>query len=721
MSWRHRARARLESLFARAPRRSAPRYEGLEQGYICWVDEPIDWDRVSPSFRLSGWCFSWENRNIEALRGSLSDYEFVVSHGLPRPDVAAAYPDQPGALCSGFEVVVQAPRSAAYILRLEARHSDGSWKELFRRRIVVQARRRRPSCQAGASYEDWIRLYDTLQRGDRYRIRKEIEAYKLKPCFSILMPVSAPPLRNLSAAIESVRAQLYPNWKLCLIADESLPENIRRRLTRLARRDCRIELCQRSEPGEIAGVLNEALAQTDGEFVFSFGSEDKLAPTALYRVAEALNNHPDTCLIYSDEDRLDTGGFRINPHFKSDWNWPLLLAQNFVSQLTVFRSDLVKSLRFREDFGGSHEYDLLLRFAEKIEPNQIHHLSHVLYHRRKRAQSVEAKQRLSAGAVKAVDQHLERQQIKAEIGLARDMASRRVRYLLPEVQPTVAIIIPTRDKVELLRPCVQSLLEKTTYSSFEVIVIDNGSSEPAALEYLASLSRNPRVRVLRHDEEFNYSRLSNCGVQRCDAEFVVLLNNDVSVIEPGWLHELVSHGIQPDVGAVGARLLYPDDRVQQAGVILGAGLHGVAEVAHRGLARGDPGYFSRAILTQELSVVGAACMLVKREVYLEVGGFDEQDLKIAFNDIDFCLKLRARGYRIIYAPAAELYHHEHASRGSEYTEANEQRFTREILFMKEKWKDILLSDPAYNPNLALGELFALSFPPRIAKPWLKVT
>jgi O-antigen biosynthesis protein len=535
------------------------------------------------------------------------------------------------------------------------------------------------------------------------------------------MPVSAPPLCNLSAAIDSLRGQLYRNWKLCVLTDESLPENIRRRLTRLAKCDCRIELRQRSEPGEIALALNEALALAGGEFVFFLGSEDKLAPTALYRVAEAINHHPGTCLIYSDEDRLDSDGFRINPHFKSDWNWPLLLAQNYVSQLTVFRSDLAKSLGFREGFGGSHEYDLLLRFAEQIEPNQIYHLSRVLYHRRKRAQSVEAKERLSAGAIKAVVQHLERQRIRAKISLARDTASRRIRYLLPEIQPTVSIIIPTRDRVELLRPCVQSLLEKTTYSRFEVIVVDNGSSESTALRYLASLSRDPRVRVLRHDEEFNYSRLSNCGVQRANADFVLLLNNDVSVIEPGWLQEMVSHGIQPEVGAVGARLLYPDDRVQQAGVILGAGLHGVAEVAHRGLARGDPGYFSRAILAQELSVVGAACMLVRREVYLEVGGFDERDLKIAFNDIDFCLKLRARGYRIIYAPAAELYHHEHASRGSEYTEANKQRFIREIQFMKEKWKDTLLSDPAYNPNLSLDELFTLCFPPRAAKARLEVS
>jgi len=319
---------------------------------------------------------------------------------------------------------------------------------------------------------------------------------------------------------------------------------------------------------------------------------------------------------------------------------------------------------------------------------------------------------------KAVQQHLERQQIEAEVSRARDKLSHRVRYLLPDIPPTVSIIIPTRDRVELLQPCVQSILQKTAYSGLELIVIDNGSSRPAALDYLAAISRDPRVRVSRQDEEFNYSRLNNCGVQKSNAEFVLLMNNDVNVIESGWLEEMVSHGIQPGVGAVGARLLYPDNRVQQAGVILGAGVHGVAEVAHRGIARGDPGYFSRAILAQELSAIGAACMLVRRDIYLEVGGFDEEHLKIAFNDIDFCLKLRARGYRILYAPQAELYHHEHASRGTEYTEANEQRFIREIQFIKEKWKDSLLVDRHYNPNLSLGNaLFTLAFPPRVTKPW----
>ncbi len=613
-----------------------------------------------------------------------------------------------GALRSGFEVIIEAPRGALHSLSFEARRSEEPWREIFGRQLVV-------SRDASTSYEDWIRKYDTLRFGDHSRIRKQIEAHKIKPRFSVLMVVALPASEHLKAAIKSVRAQLYPHWKLLIIADESLPEKTQRIIDQ-ARGDRRIEVRRLSKGGEITEALNEAMALAEGEFVLTLGSEDKLAPTALYLVTHAINNQREVRLIYSDEDKLDSAGFRTEPHFKSDWNWPLLLGQDFVSQLTVFRSDLVRSFGLRNGFGGAHGYDLLLRFTERLEPHQIHHLPYVLYHRRTVTQDGEAS--LSAGAIKAVEQHLEREEIEAEVGYASDKVSRRVRYLLRDDQPTVSIIIPTRDRVELLRPCVQGILEKTAYSSFELIVIDNGSRAPATLDYLGSIASEPRMRVLRLDEEFNYSRLNNYGVRNSSAEFILLMNNDVNVIEPGWLEEMVSHGIQPGVGAVGARLLYPDNRVQQAGVILGAGVHGVAEVAHRGIARGAFGYFSRAILAQELSAVGAACMLVRREVYLEVGGFDEEHFRVAFNDIDFCLKLRTRGYRIICAPEAELYHHEHASRGTEYTESNEQRFKREIELMKEKWKDALLVDRYYNPNLSLGsELFTLAFPPRITRPW----
>ena len=708
VSWLERACTGLRKIFVRSNREPIARHEGLLHGYICWIDEPTNWRRVPRRFRLSGWCFSQDGDKIEGLRARLGDREFIVSHGLARPDVAAAYGDQAGALHSGFEVVVEAPRGAVHSLSFEARHSEGSWRDIFSKQVVV-------SRAASASYEDWIRNYDTLRFGDYFRIAKQIKALEIRPHFSILMVVSVPAPAHLKAAIRSVRAQLYPYWKLWIIADESLPEETRH-IIQQAECDRRIEIRRPNKRTEIADALNNVMALVEEEFVLTLESEDKLAPTALYLAAYAINNQRGVCLIYSDEDKLDSAGFRTEPHFKSDWNWPLLLGQDFVSQLTVFRTDLAKSLGVRDGFEGARGYDFLLRFAEGLEPSQIHHLPYVLYHRRIATHGGEA--RRDTAAARAVEQHLERRNANAEISYSGDKLSRRLRYLVEDGPPTVSIIIPTRDRVELLQACVQSILERTAYSSFEVIVVDNGSRAPETLDYLTLMSSEPRIRVLRQDEEFNYSRLNNCGVRNSSAEFILLMNNDVKVINSGWLEEMVGHGIQPRVGAVGARLLYPDNRVQQAGVILGAGVHGVAEVAHRGITRHDPGYFFRAILAQDLSAVGAACMLVRREVYLEVGGFEEKHLKVAFNDIDFCLKLRARGYRIVYAPEAQLYHHEHASRGTEYTEANEQRFNREIEFMKEKWKDALLVDPYYNPNLSLdGELFTLAFPPRTTKPW----
>jgi GT2 family glycosyltransferase len=272
--------------------------------------------------------------------------------------------------------------------------------------------------------------------------------------------------------------------------------------------------------------------------------------------------------------------------------------------------------------------------------------------------------------------------------------------------------------VERLQPCVESILGQTTYTNFEIVLVDNASQDPAALSFLAAIQDDSRVRVLRHEEEFNFGRLNNFAVREVESEFVALLNNDLTTINPDWLGEMVSQALQPGVGAVGARLIYPDGRIQHAGVILGGG--GVAAHAHKGLPRSNHGYFSRAILAQDLSAVTAACMLVRRSIYLEIGGFDEDHLKIAFNDVDFCLRLRQHGYRIVYTPYAELYHAESASRGLEDTVAKSDRFEAEIKYMRDKWGEALLKDPAYNPNLSLAAGgFTLAFPPRVLLPWLE--
>jgi GT2 family glycosyltransferase len=329
---------------------------------------------------------------------------------------------------------------------------------------------------------------------------------------------------------------------------------------------------------------------------------------------------------------------------------------------------------------------------------------------------LEAKPQARAAATKAVTEHLARRRIAAEVTSSGDEDFRRIRYLLPQEKPWVSILIPTRDLLEFLQPCVESIFAKTKYPNFELVVIDNDSVDPELLAWLSRIAAQPRVRVLRFPGEFNFGGINNFGVQQVNSEFVALLNNDLTVITPDWLEEMVSQALPTDVGAVGARLLYPDDRIQHAGVILGGG--GVAAHAHKGLPRTNHGYFSRAILAQELSAVTAACMLVRRAAYLAVGGFDAEHLKVAFNDVDFCLRLRRAGYRIIYTPYAEFYHRESASRGFEDTVRKNRRFEAEIQSMRDRWGETLSHDPAYNLNLSLASAdFKVAFPPRTRDPW----
>ncbi|MEP6686584.1 MAG: glycosyltransferase family 2 protein, partial [Verrucomicrobiota bacterium] len=575
--------------------------------------------------------------------------------------------NRPGALESGFEVTVEMASSNFAILRLEAEDPDGRWREVFRKRI--SSRPGKGETPADQSYGAWIKRYDTLSSADRVGIRDHIRTFPSQPRFDVMMTLSDPAMGRLEASLKSVRAQLYPNWQLWVVAGKPGSDRAKHVLSRLAKLDRRIHIVSDTRGAE-------------GDFCARLDAGDLLEPTALYLCAHEINQRPDLQLIYSDEDQLDSIGNRVKPHFRPDWNATLFVEQNHISRLTVLRADLANSGELCHDLEELGGRDLI----EKVESSRVSHLPWVLYHRH-----------------------------------GESIAKRRPQpALLREAPdtPLVSIVIPTRDWVHLLEACVTSILNKTTYPDFEIIIVDNGSRDSAALAYLAAVAREPRVRVLRRDEEFNYSRLNNVAVQSSEAEFVALVNNDIVVSTPEWLDEMVGRAMSPEVGAVGPRLLYPDGRIQQAGVILGAGLHGVAEVAHRGLPRDDPGYFGRAGCAQELSAVGAACMVVRRKVYLEVGGFDEERLKVAFNDIDFCLKLRARGYRIIYTPYAELFHLEHASRGHENTEGKKERFAAEIAYMKEKWGAALHFDPAYNPNLSLcDELFALAFPPRVTKPW----
>ncbi|MGI8890490.1 MAG: glycosyltransferase family 2 protein [Chthoniobacterales bacterium] len=694
-------------------------------GYFIWLDEPKDWHTLPSRFRISGWCFSKTNQALNGIRASLGRKSFHGNYGIFRADVAEGYEERSGAFGSGFEIVVEAPRGWAD-LRIEVRQVNGAWEEVFVRRIHAPWINLRPIGNAQlweiGDYQTWLKRYTTLRPADRRQIKTHIANFTSRPLLSLVMPVYNPSPDHLKRALDSVRAQLYAGWELCVVDDASTTPHVRKVLERYAKRDRRIKVRYLQENAGIAQASNEALSLVTGAFVALLDHDDELVPEALYFVALEILQHPDVQLIYSDEDKLDITGRRGNPHFKPDWNGPLFLTQNYFSHLGVFRAELIKSVGFRAGFEGSQDYDLVLRCLERVDSAHIRHIPRILYHWRMTAQSAalsfHAKPHAREAATRAVREHLQRRQIAAEVTSSGDEDFRRIRYQLPNDKPRVTIIMPTRDMVEMLQPCVESILQQTTYPNYELLLVDNDSQTIASLDFLRRVTDDQRVRVVRYAGDFNFGRLNNFGVSQVGSVFVALLNNDLRVITPDWLEEMVGQALQPGVGAVGARLLYPDDHIQHAGVILGGG--GVAGHAHKGLPAGNHGYFARAILVQELSAVTAACLLLRRKAYLESGGFDEEHLKIAFNDVDFCLRLRRRGYRIVYTPYAEFYHEESASRGFENTVAKDKRFKNEIQCMHDRWGEMLLQDPAYNPNLSLISAdFTLAFPPRLTTPWAK--
>jgi glycosyltransferase involved in cell wall biosynthesis len=603
-------------------------------------------------------------------------------------------------------------RPATPLRSLVARVSTWNRGRLTRRR----ARRMARAVSEAHGYQAWIDAYDTLTPTIVESFKLRCRHLERRPLISVVMPVYNPTLDQLADAVRSVQAQIYGEWELCIADDASTAAGVAEWLTDLAQRDQRVRVVMRERNGHISEASNSALELARGDYVALLDQDDLLRPHSLLIVAEALNRYPDAALLYSDEDKIDERGRRTGHYFKSDWNPYLLRSHNMVSHLGVYRRSLVTEVGgFRRGFEGAQDYDLALRCCERIEPGQVVHLPFVLYHWRVHEKSTSgglgAKPYARQATERALKEHLER------CGIAGHAASTpcgyRIQYALPDPAPSVCIIVPTRNRAELLRACIASLLDETLYRNYEILIVDNGSDEEDALEYLLSIAEHPRVRVLRDDRPFNFSRLNNEAVRRTDAEFVCLLNNDIEALTPGWLDEMMSLATQPGVGAVGAKLLYPDGTVQHAGVLLGVG--GVAAHAHKHFRSFDFGYLGRARLIQEVSAVTAACLVVRRDHYLAVGGLDEQHLAVAFNDVDFCLKLKEHGLRNVWTPYAVLYHHESVSRGIEDDPSKEARFRREADYILYRWERAIRRDPAYSPNLTLNdEQFNLAFPPRVS-------
>lgn len=567
---------------------------------------------------------------------------------------------------------------------------------------------------SSGSYEAWVMQYDQSAVSDRREYQVRIDGLFNRPLISILLPVYNTPERWLRRCIESVCAQVYPNWELCIVDDASTAPHVQSVLQEYISQDNRIRVSRREKNGHISAASNTALEMVRGHFVALLDHDDELRPHALLEIAESIVNDPEVEFIYSDEDKIDESGNRSQPYFKPDWNPDLLLSQNYLCHFTAIRTSLVREAGgFRLGFEGSQDHDLFLRCVEHLKPSQIHHIPKILYHWRaipgSTALERQAKDYAASAGLRAVTDHLQRIRSGA---IAHELphGHYRVSWPLPDVPPKVSIIVPTRDKAVLLKACVDSLLLRTEYPDFEVLIVDNQSIEPQTQVYLEEIQMHPAVRVLRYDQPFNYSAINNWAVSQCDGTVLCLLNNDIEAIDAGWLNEMVSHACRPGIGAVGAMLYYPDRTIQHAGVILGIG--GVANHAYTGQPAGYPGHGARALVVQNLSAVTGACLVVRRDAYEAVGGLDEH-LKVAFNDIDFCLRLDRAGYRNVWTPFAELIHHESASRGNDDTPERRARFLAEVDYMLQRWGKDIQQDPAYNPNLSLqGVNSELAFPPR---------
>ena len=579
-----------------------------------------------------------------------------------------------------------------------------------------------PSVDTFDAYADWVIKYDTLTEKARSKIRTNIAAMKEKPLISVVMPVYNPDPEHFDAAIRSVKEQLYPCWELCIADDASTVPEIREIIDRHAQNDPRIKCIYRETNGHICRATNSALELAQGEFVGLLDHDDILAEHALYWVAAELAKHPDIDIFYSDSDWLDDSGQRHNPYFKPDFNPELMLSQNLVSHFGVYRHSMIKAVGgLRVGFEGSQDYDLSLRVLVKSAPERVHHIPAVLYHwrRSKRAPTYSTQEldRCIRTAHEAIQEYLSRKNILAVVAPAPKAPQwQRIIFGLPNPAPKVSIIVPTKNNATLLERCITGLLNGTDYQPFDITIVDNDSVDPDAVALISQFEKNHRIKVLHYSGVFNFSAINNLAVGQSEGDILAFLNNDIEIVEPGWLQEMVSHAARPDIGAVGAKLYYPNGNIQHAGVTTGIG--GVAGHLYKQAPGDTAGRYGETILTHAVTAVTAACMVVRRSVFLEAGGFNEIHLAVAFNDVDLCLRLFALGYRNIFTPFAELVHHESATRGADDLDPEKRaRFRNETQYMLKQWAEILAHDPFFNPNRSLDIIPKFAGPPRRPYPW----
>ncbi len=550
-------------------------------------------------------------------------------------------------------------------------------------------------------YGEW---WELTKPTDEELENERHEEFAVRPKFSIVIPVYETPEKYLKEMIDSVIDQTYPDWELCLADGSRAGHSTENVLKKYAEKDGRIKYKIIGENLGIAGNTNAAMDMATGDFIVLADHDDRMTPNALYECAKVVNEYPDCDIIYSDEDKLDMdGGALFEAHFKPDFNPDLLTSVNYICHLFVIKKELKDAIGgFRQEFDGAQDYDFIFRATENAK--NIRHIPKVLYHWRCHKDSTssnpESKMYAFEAGSRAIMAHYERVGIKAEKAeKGVDYGIYHTKFIL-DGEPLISVIIPNKDHTADLDNCIRPMITKCTYKNLEFVVVENNSTEPETFEYYRKIQEEfPNVHVVTWEREFNYSAINNFGVANSTGEYLLFMNNDIEVINESFIEEMLGFCERDDVGAVGARLLYEDDTIQHAGVVVGFG--GIAGHTFIGLHKAENSYFHRAMCAQDYSAVTAACMMSKRSVFDAVGGFSEE-LAIAFNDIDYCMKIRALGKLVVYAPYAELYHYESKTRGLEDTPEKVARFNREIAIFAKKWPDILANgDPYYNPNLTL--------------------
>ena len=592
------------------------------------------------------------------------------------------------------------------------------WTKMFRKLSPYTIRKGFRYMKHYGPKEFWIRLHERFEPeevpyGPWYRAYIPTEEtleiqrkqkFDYSPLISIAVPAYHTPVEFLRQMIESLIFQTYSNWELCIVNASPDNEEMQKVLAEYSAGDSRVRFCNLKENLGIAENTNRAFAMAKGEFVGLLDHDDLLAPNALYEIVKILQDHPQADALYTDEDKVTTElDEHFQPHLKPDFNLDLLRSNNYICHFLVVRRSVVqKAGGFRREFDGAQDYDFIFRCVEQAR--EVIHVPEILYHWRTHKSSTAdnpaSKMYAFEAGKRAIEGNLERTGTPGTVEHTPDFGFYRVKYPV-QGEPLVSIIIPNREEKETLQACVESIFEKTVYKNYEIIIVENNSGSDEIFRYYRKLSEDPRIHLLRWKKEFNYSAINNFGVRHAKGDYLLFLNNDVKVIDPDWIEEMLGMCQREEVGAVGVKLLYPDNTIQHAGCVVGMG--GIAGHMFVNMPAERTGYLHKASLLQDMSCVTAACMMMKKNVFLEAGGFTEE-LAVAFNDVDLCLKVRSHGHLIVYDPYVKLYHYESKSRGAEDSEEKVRRFQSEIEYIRSHWIDILKNgDPYYNKNLSLSK------------------